>query len=346
MTCVQATENLGAWIDGELAAAEEREIRAHVAGCAACTAETDALRQVAGSARAWFRRSEGALPDLAGSRDRFIRTTLASGVLDAPAPWWRRPAALRLAAAAAVLVLAAAGVLFLSGGEDLRAAAYLRDAAVATLGGGGHLRIRVERPALLASGRRAPVILLGPGDRFLVGSEDVALMPRGFVVAGEIRRILRAPGRTIRFGSDGSSAWVHVEGEAEVKVFAAPPMPLLRMFREAVAEESGEHAGLPLLNWARVHDLLERARSGTVDCEIGPPEDSAGGRVRPVRVMLGSGDAAAAVRILVRERDLAIVRIDLGHFAFTFERPDPLPADSEFHWSSYAPADARVVEVR
>ena len=43
MNCAEASAGLGAWSDGELAAGEATALREHVAGCAACRAELEAL---------------------------------------------------------------------------------------------------------------------------------------------------------------------------------------------------------------------------------------------------------------------------------------------------------------
>src|SRR5213075_651405 len=51
MDCEQMEMRIGAWLDGELDAAEEREVAAHVDGCARCAAELESLRRLRASIR-------------------------------------------------------------------------------------------------------------------------------------------------------------------------------------------------------------------------------------------------------------------------------------------------------
>lgn len=56
MDCAKVREGISAWIDGEIPSTERTEMERHLAGCAPCRAERDALAAVSGTLRALPRR--------------------------------------------------------------------------------------------------------------------------------------------------------------------------------------------------------------------------------------------------------------------------------------------------
>lgn len=120
MTCPHLTpEDLVAWTDGELPAADAERVAAHVASCPACAREADLLRRT-GDLVAGMPRD----PAPAGFGDRVVAAARAESA--APTKRAPRRGAGRIldllvirtwthaAAAAAVLVVAAGGTLWLA----------------------------------------------------------------------------------------------------------------------------------------------------------------------------------------------------------------------------------------
>jgi anti-sigma-K factor RskA len=97
---------LGAFVLGALAPAEQAEVRAHLAGCDECAAEVRSLRPVVDSL-AW---SVEPVEPPAAVRERILSATAKSAAIPAAAPstGTRRGSVLPWLAAAASLVLAAA----------------------------------------------------------------------------------------------------------------------------------------------------------------------------------------------------------------------------------------------
>ena len=98
MTCDEARERMGDYVDGALDEAAFQEMELHVAACAGCRAEERALRALLAHA--------SALPaEMAPAHD--LWTGIAER-LDEPRPLWRRP---RLLAGWGAGLAAAAGVV-------------------------------------------------------------------------------------------------------------------------------------------------------------------------------------------------------------------------------------------
>jgi len=114
MECEAMELRIGAWLDGELDAAEAREVAAHVEGCARCAAELASLRRL----RAALRER---MPPLRAPDPLRARLRAAAASAPAPAAAGGVPRWLALAASVAVL-LAASGVAWRAG-----AAAERRD---------------------------------------------------------------------------------------------------------------------------------------------------------------------------------------------------------------------------
>src|SRR5262245_45988857 len=109
--CDSIRENLTAWIDGELSAAEEQHLAAHLDGCQACTVEAGDLRRAIG----WQAQtlSKGLLEapvDVGALRNGLHRRLAAIREREEPAAAWSWSRLLRpfavATAAVAVAVLA------------------------------------------------------------------------------------------------------------------------------------------------------------------------------------------------------------------------------------------------
>ena len=83
MHCADVTENLSAWLDGELTAAEQEEIRVHLETCARCRSDLEALRRTIGAVAGL--PGESAPTDLRARVMKDIATESPS----ARAPLWR-----------------------------------------------------------------------------------------------------------------------------------------------------------------------------------------------------------------------------------------------------------------
>jgi anti-sigma factor RsiW len=107
MIHARAARHLSAYLDGELAPAERRAIEAHLAVCAACREELDALAQV--------KRLLGRLPEVeppaglwASLRARAVAPAHpAASLLEALRAAFRRPAAAAVAAMVVVILVVA-----------------------------------------------------------------------------------------------------------------------------------------------------------------------------------------------------------------------------------------------
>ncbi len=109
MNCQIACENMGAYLDGELAAPAREQLEVHLSACASCAAEADRLRAVlAGLDRERVRMEAHAPPQLWAAIERRMSDSIALR----PIPLWLRVFRRPLAAAASVAVLIGAGVLF------------------------------------------------------------------------------------------------------------------------------------------------------------------------------------------------------------------------------------------
>jgi len=104
MECGTNSERISALLDGELAPEEEAELRAHVAGCAACSAEVASLE---GVKRAAVRVAESARVPRGFWRGVARRLDEVDGRAAAPRRWVVRPLPV-VGAAAVVLALATA----------------------------------------------------------------------------------------------------------------------------------------------------------------------------------------------------------------------------------------------
>jgi anti-sigma factor RsiW len=109
--CHTTTTRLDGYLDGELGAAEQREVEAHLATCARCRAEADALRSILADARAlprsvppehelWTGIAARLTTPIGGTR---ATPTRGLGGLASRAPAWGR-----LAAAIALILFGAA----------------------------------------------------------------------------------------------------------------------------------------------------------------------------------------------------------------------------------------------
>lgn len=106
MTCLEARELLGAHQDGELDPRSDREVARHVAACASCRAELEAVRVLGDALRARVKR-RAAPPTL----EQRVRRAASADARRAPAlvPLFLLAASLALVAIASVLVLARPG---------------------------------------------------------------------------------------------------------------------------------------------------------------------------------------------------------------------------------------------
>ena len=105
LSCETVLDLLEPFVDGDLDAAEEARLRAHLAGCASCAAERDLAEQI--------RRELRALPQPECPPELLARVVQAGRgeVVPFPSPLKtpRRTQRLRIAAAAAVVALAVGG---------------------------------------------------------------------------------------------------------------------------------------------------------------------------------------------------------------------------------------------
>lgn len=115
-TCDRYREWIDLELDGALAAAERRELEAHLAGCADCAAERRRLE------RLHRRLAESRIPVRAGFRERVLAALPATGWEARPARAWRLPGLLLAALGSATLLLAAVGGLRLEPQGPLPAA--------------------------------------------------------------------------------------------------------------------------------------------------------------------------------------------------------------------------------
>jgi len=110
--CLPFDEDLSAWIDGELDAAREAAVRAHVGSCARCTPRVAALRGVNHSLRGLASRPHHGLAARMAERIAAERSRAAappSARLRGRAP--RRSAAQRIAGLVAMVAAVALGLL-------------------------------------------------------------------------------------------------------------------------------------------------------------------------------------------------------------------------------------------
>jgi anti-sigma factor RsiW len=120
--CNDFSEDLTAWIDGELPPSRRDHIRRHLAGCRHCSAEMESLHSVI----AWHRHALGALTTAAGVDTMALRTRLRHAMaaeVDAGTLEWRwrdvwTSMWARLALAGAAVSVAVA-VLLLAGGPGM-----------------------------------------------------------------------------------------------------------------------------------------------------------------------------------------------------------------------------------
>jgi anti-sigma factor RsiW len=107
MNCEQYSENMSAYLDGELDPRAQARLRDHFAACASCAADLDGLRNAA-------RFVESNAPDLElppGLWNR-VQERIAVPAESTAGPWWRALVSGRrwvVAGAAAALMIAAAG---------------------------------------------------------------------------------------------------------------------------------------------------------------------------------------------------------------------------------------------
>ncbi len=122
MRCRSVTEDLSAWIEGQVSRRRDDRIRRHLAACAPCAAEAESLR----AAIAWQRRALRAVATVndldAGPLWLQVRRILVAQVDEGRRPWrflrpvWPHWGRVALAGAA---LSVAASVLFLVGGPGM-----------------------------------------------------------------------------------------------------------------------------------------------------------------------------------------------------------------------------------
>ncbi len=119
MSCKRVELLLPATVDNRLDGAQQREVDEHLAGCAACTADLDAMRD----ARVALATCGPAEPP-AGLADRIARSVRLAQPDNTPASFWERfvPIAWPTALGASVAAIVLVAVMLTSGGEPTKTA--------------------------------------------------------------------------------------------------------------------------------------------------------------------------------------------------------------------------------
>ncbi len=331
---------LSALIDGELSASDEEQMRRRLASDPELAAELAKLRLASDVSRSFFESSEGALPDLRGSRDDFIRTTLGGSPMGSEVPlasWWCRPM-VRWLGALMLLIGIVMGLEWMTNGGA--AAVRFSAAAEAVLTPKNGVSVVITRPALLGDGSSVH-LLCGRSGRWVVEARGSVVVPGALAGGGSSPVRVRHEGK-IHLGSDGNVIWLWVEGEGVVRVLAAPSAPSgLTFFRRLLDETSDGQQGL-LLNWGRLQDLLEGVAYERLPYRRMGKESVSGERMQRYDVTLADG---AIARVWCDLADGAIRRVHMGLLTLLIDAAREPPSASQFEWRSKAPADVRVERV-
>ncbi|MAG55227.1 MAG: hypothetical protein CMJ83_02945 [Planctomycetes bacterium] len=330
---------LSDYLDGELTPTREEIVRLRLDEETELSKLYDRLRSMSDDTRAFFDAEERKMPDVATNQEDFIRTTLAgeslTGSLGARSGIrWK-------ATAAAVVVIAVVVTGFVIRENEVRARRF-KDAVEAALEPKHFVTIQIARPSLLP-GRRPPVNLLyGRGGRWVIEAQDRLFVPPAFT-PNRRGGLIRHRGKRIHFGSDGSVAWLWLEGSEVVRVMKLDgPVPIVSFLRSFLDEDPSGRQATPLLNWAKVQDVLEGVRSGVLEYRRVGTETIDNQRLDRYDVTL---ENRATARVWISTQDAAVRRVKIGLLDLRFDEPREVPEDPVFHWSSRAPADVRVIDV-